>query len=86
MARDSLTPMQLNLDRWLGGRSSDGVAVPPDGGCLVQEDWLGRREKWISWTNYPAPYWNEWSMIRQRADSDYVEDWSLTQWWYGEWI
>ena len=86
MTRNLLTPMRLNRDDWVGRRSSDGVVVPPDGGYLVQEDWLGRLEIWLAWTNYPAPYWNEWSMIRQRADNDYVEPGSLTLWWYGEWI
>ena len=86
MARDILVTPQHIRDSWVGGRSSDGFTVPPDGGYLVQEDWLGRREMWIAWTNYPSPYRNEWSMIRQSLDGDYLELAIITLWWYGEWI
>jgi len=67
----------------LGGRSWDGFVVAPTGGYLeTQTDW-GISELWISWTNYPAPYWNEWHCIREIEKK---LDGPFQVWWYGEWI
>ena len=68
----------------ISGRSSQGFVVPPDGGFLELDLLpLDRREFWIGWTNYPAPYWNLWSWVRQAGD-DFEGPWYL--WWYGEWV
>ena len=66
------------------GRTDEGFVVPPGGGFFEQEDAWGRRELWLGWTNYPAPYWNEWHLIRERLGEDEVDD-PVQQWWYGEW-
>ena len=66
------------------GRTDEGFLVPPTGGYVEQEDAWGHREIWLGWTNYPAPYWNEWHYIRQVADENGCH-W-FQQWWYGEWI
>ena len=66
------------------GRTDEGFSVPPGGGYVEQEDAWGRRELWLGWTNYPAPYWNEWHLIRERLDEDEVDD-PVQLWWYGEW-
>ena len=67
----------------IGGRSSDGFVVAPTGGYLEQETYWGDRELWIGWTNYPAPFWNEWSWFRLVGDVSYG---AYTLWWYGQWI
>ena len=56
----------------------------PVGGFFEEEDWFGKTVTWVAYTNYPAPYWNEWVF--------YIEDlqgWPpivygpYTVWWYG---
>jgi hypothetical protein len=67
------------------GRTDEGFVVPPTGGYVEQEDAWGRREIWLGWTNYPAPYWNEWHCIKEWLDGEGVYD-PVQQWWYGEWM
>ena len=65
------------------GREMVNRLVPPDGGCVSQDLCNGNREFWIGWTNYPAPYWNEWNWFVWVGDVSYG---AYTLWWYGEWI
>ena len=57
--------------------------IPEWGGYLEYDDYDGRRVTWVAMTNYPRPYWNEWSV--------YIEEGTnvsgpLAVWWYGEWV
>ena len=57
--------------------------IPEWGGFLEYDDYWGRRWTWVAYTNYPRPYWNEWSV--------YIEEGTnvsgpLDVWWYGEWV
>ena len=70
--------------RMTHGRADEGFVVPPTDGYVEQEDAWGRRELWLGWTNYPAPYWNERHCIREWLDGEGVYD-PVQQWWYGEW-
>ena len=65
------------------GRTDEGFLVPPTGGYVEQEDAWGRRELWLGWTNYPAPYWNRWTWRRMHGRT--IEG-PFGLWWYGEWV
>jgi hypothetical protein len=68
----------------VSGRSSQGFVVPPDGGFLEMDLLpLDRREFWEGRTNYPAPYWNRWTLRRMHGRT--IEG-PFHLWWYGEWV
>jgi len=69
--------------RDLRGKVLDGWIVPPDGGSVQQKGLNGNLEYWIGWTNYPAPYWNEWNWFVWVGDEVYG---AYTLWWYGTWM
>ena len=64
---------------FVGGRSEEGFVVPGHGGYLEFQ-----AELWIGWTNYPAPYWNEWHCIRGVAGEN-GKTW-FQHWWCGQWV
>ena len=46
---------------------------------LITYDWLGYDVVWFGFGNYPAPWWNLWSV-------DYGTGEGPTWfWWYGRW-